>query len=253
MKKSLLLVISIITLIHFLCHSDGFAGRPLTTDDAYTVEKGKFQVETGFDFISQDDHDKESAATMTLTYGVFERMDMGVGSAYLFVNPADGEKENGFGDTALKIKYRLVDQKDWIPSFAISGTLIIPTASESRGLGSGKTDFNINTIFTWNLSKRWQLYANAGYTFIGEHGADNEFNYSTAGQFLLSDKWALVGEIVGVNNFNGRKGDDPISGLLGVQYLITESIVWDAGVDIGMNKAAPDFRITTGLTLFLKP
>ena len=101
--------------------------------------------------------------------------------------------KNGFGDTALKIKYRLVDQKEWIPSFAVSGTLKIPTASESRGLGSGKTDFNINTIFTWNLSKRLQLYANFGYTFIGEHGASNEFNYSAAAQFTLSDKWALVG------------------------------------------------------------
>ena len=180
-------------------------------------------------------------------------MDMGVGSAYLFVNPAEGEKENGFGDTALKIKYRLVDQKDWIPSFAVTGTLKIPTASESKGLGSGKTDFNINTIFTWNLSKRWQLYANLGYTFIGEHGPSNEFNYSAAAQFILSDKWALVGEIVGVNNFNGHKSDDPISGLVGIQYMLSDNFVLDAGVEIGMNKAAPDFRLTTGLTLLFKP
>jgi len=240
-------------LLSLLFLSPAFAGRPLTTDDAYTIEKGKFQVETGFDYLRSDNHDREFAPTLTLSYGVLERMDIGVGSAYLFVHPDEGKNENGFGDSALKIKYRLVDQKDWIPSFAISGTLIIPTASESKGLGSGKTDFNINTIFTWNLSKRWQLYGNAGYTFIREHGADNEFNYSIAGQFLLSDKWALVGEIVGVNNFNGGKGDDPLSGLLGVQYLMTDSVVWDAGVEMGMNKAAPDFRITAGFTLFFKP
>jgi hypothetical protein len=253
MKKRLLFIIAVIPFFHCLFLSNGYAGRPLTTDDAYTVEKGKFQVETGFDLTRQDNHDREFIPTVTLTYGLFERMDMGVGGAYLFVHPDEGKKENGFGDTALKIKYRLVDQEDWIPSFAVSGTLIIPTASESKGLGSGKMDLNLNTIFTWNLGKRWQFYANSGYTFIGEHGANNEFNYSIAGQFLLSDKWALVGEIVGVNNFNGRKSDDPISGLLGVQYLITESIVWDVGVDIGMNKAAPDFRITTGFTLFFKP
>jgi len=63
----------------------------------------------------------------------------------------------------------------------------------------------------------------------------------------------LAGEIVGVNNFNGRKGDDPFSGLFGTQYLITDSIVCDAGVEIGMSKAAPDFRWTTGLTLLFKP
>jgi len=45
----------------------------------------------------------------------------------------------------------------------------------------------------------------------------------------------------------------PLSGLLGIQYAVTDSIVWDAGVEIGMNKAAPDFRLTIALTLLFKP
>jgi hypothetical protein len=44
-----------------------------------------------------------------------------------------------------------------------------------------------------------------------------------------------------------------LSGLLGIQHAVTDSIVWDAGVEIGMNKAAPDFRLTIGLTLIFKP
>jgi len=249
--KALVLIAS--TLCTVLFSTVVFAARPLTTDDAGTVEKGKFQVETGFDFTRQDNHDKEFTPSMTLTYGLFERMDLGVGTAYLFFNPAEGERQNGFADTGLKVKYRLVDDKDWIPAFAVSGTLKIPTANESKGLGSGKTDFNINVIFTKNLSKRWALYLNLGYAFIGEHGANNEFNYSLAGQFVLSDKWTLVGEITGVNNFNGHKNDDPFSGLLGIQHMFSDNLVWDAGVEIGMNKAAPDFRLTTGLTFFFKP
>ncbi len=243
-----------LTLCTFLFSTVAFAARPLTTDDAGTVEKGTFQVEGGFDFVRQDNHDKEYAPSLMLTYGLFERMDIGVGSAYLFVDPAEGNKVNGFSDTPLKVKYRFLDQKDWIPSFAVSGTLKIPTASRSKGLGSGKVDFNINNIFQWNLSKRWQLYANLGYTFIGEHQVNNEFNYSIAGQFILSDKWALVGEVFGLNNFNGNKRDDPISGLVGIQYiLLTNKLVLDAGMQMGMNKAAPDFRFTTGVTFFFKP
>jgi hypothetical protein len=247
--SNLILLIFLISLFS----TSVFAARPLTTDDTGTVEKGKFQLEPGFDFTRQDNHDRELNPSMTLTYGLFERMDVGIGSGYLFVHPAEGKKENGLADTELKVKYRLMDEKDWIPSFAVTGELKIPTASESKGLGSGKTDFGINVIFTKNLSKRWVFHINAGYTFIGEHGANNEFNYSVAGEFIISDKWALVGEIVGVNNFNGRKGDDPFSGLLGTYYLITDSIIWDGGVQIGMNKAAPDFRLTTGLTILFKP
>jgi len=246
-------VLFLILLPVFLFSTSAFAARPLTTDDTGTVERGKFQLETGFDFARQENHDRELSPSMTLSYGLFERMDMGIGSGYLFVHPAEGNNENGFGDTEVKIKYRLMDEKDWLPSFAVSGKVKIPTASESKGLGSGKTDFGINLIFTKNLSKRWVFHINAEYTFIGEHGMNNEFNYSVAGQFIISDKWALVGEIVGVNNFNGRRGDDPLSGLLGTYYLITDNMVCDAGVEIGINKAAPDFRLTTGLTLFFKP
>ncbi|MGD0919373.1 MAG: transporter [Thermodesulfobacteriota bacterium] len=245
----LLIMVALSTLIF---STTAFAARPLMTDDTGTVEKGKFQLEAGFDFARQDNHDRELSPSLTLTYGVLERMDVAIGSGYLFEHPTDGKRENGFADTEVKVKYRWVDEKDWLPSFACTGKLKIPTASESRGLGSGKADFSINAILTKNISKRLVLHLNLGHTFIGEHGGDNEFNYSAAGQFVLSDKWALVGELVGVNNFNGRN-DDPFSGLLGTYYLITDNIVWDAGVEIGMTRAAPDFRLTTGLTLFFKP
>jgi hypothetical protein len=44
-------------------------------------------------------------------------------------------------DTELKLKYRWTDEQDWRPAFTSTGTVKIPTVSESKGLGSGKTDF----------------------------------------------------------------------------------------------------------------
>lgn len=246
--KSLVFVVILISYT-LLPSTSAFAAMPLTTNDAYTVEKGKFQLEIGFDYARQDNHDKEFGPSLTLTYGLLERIDVAVGTSYLFIDPTKDKNENGVGDTEVKVKYHLIDQKEWIPHFAVSGTLKIPTASDSKGLGSGKTDFGINTIFTWNLSKQWQLYSNLGYTFIGEHHVENEFNYSVAAQFALTDKWALVGEVFGVNNFNGHK-DDPISSLVGAQYALSDNFVLDAGVEIGMNTAAPDYRLTVGLTIF---
>jgi cobalt/nickel transport protein len=230
-----------------------YAARPLTTDDAGTVEKGVFQLEAGFDAARQDNHDREYSPSMTLSYGLLERMDLGIGSGYIFSHPKESKRENGMADTELKLKYRWTNEQDWRPAFATTGTVKIPTASESKGLGSGKTDFHINTILTKYLNKRLVLHLNLGYTFIGEKHVNNELNYSMAIQFILTERWALVGEIVGVNNLNGRHGDDPISGLLGTYYLITDKIVWDAGLEIGMTRAAPDFRFTTGLTWLFKP
>jgi len=248
-------------VILFLCFSGlifspsitAYAARPLTTDDAGTVEKGEFQVEVGFDALRQDNHDREYSPSLTLTYGLLDRMDLGIGSGYIFSRPKEDKKENGIVDTELKLKYRWIDEKDWRPAFAMTGTLKLPTASESRGLGSGQTDFRINAILKKNLSKKLVLHLNLGYTFIGEDHVNNELNYSMAAQFILTEKWGLVGEVMGVNNFNGRRGDDPFSGLIGTYYLITDKIIWDAGLEIGMSKAAPDFRLTTGLTLLFKP
>jgi hypothetical protein len=243
----------LIFFLLFLLAPSVWAMRPLSTDDAGTVERGQFQFELGFDLTREDNHDRVIAPSLTVSYGVLERMDVGIASSYLFLHPKEGKKEKGLGDTELKLKFRILDEKDMFPAFALTGKIKIPTASDSKGLGSGKTDWSLNTIFTKNLSQKWVLHLNLGYTWIGEHGVNNELSYSVAAQFILSDQWSLVGEMVGVNNFDGRKGNDPISTLFGIYYLIRENIVWDMGLEIGMNKAASDFRLTTGLTLLFKP
>jgi hypothetical protein len=216
------------------------------------VEKGELQLEMGIDALRENNRDRKYSPSSILTYGLLEGMDLGIGSGYLFVHPKEDKKERGFSDTQLKVKYRPIDEKGWRPAFALTGILKIPTAKESKGLGSGNTDFGINTILTKKFGERSVFHLNLGYTFIGEHHANNELNYSLAAQFILTKKWALVGEIVGVNNFDGRKGDDPFSGLIGTYYFIRDKIIWDTGLEIGMNKAAPDFRLTTGLTLLFK-
>jgi hypothetical protein len=60
-------------------------------------------------------------------------------------------------------------------------------------------------------------------------------------------------DVLGVNSLSGRHGNDLHSGLLGRDYLITGKIIWDAGLEIGMNKTVPDFRLTTGVTWLFEP
>jgi hypothetical protein len=233
--------------------SFALANRPLTTDDASTVAKGKIQLETGLDLVRQDSHDTIFSPSVALTYGLLENLDLAIGGQYLF-RYADKDKDvSGLGDLEFKAKYRFIDEKGWLPSLAIAGMLKIPTASESKGLGSGKADYNINAIFTRSLSEHRFLDVNLGYTLVGERGADNAFNASVAGRFAVSPRWTVVGEAAVVNNFNGRSGDDLHSALLGTQYRITENAVWDTGVEVGRNNGAQYFRLTTGLTLLFQP
>lgn len=125
MRKTLLFLISVPFLVLFLHVTFLFAARPLTTDDAWTVEKGQFQVELGFDAARQDTHDKELSPSITLSYGLLERLDLGIGTGYLYVDPKEGRKEKGFSDTELKLKYRPIDEKGWMPGLAVTGALKI--------------------------------------------------------------------------------------------------------------------------------
>ncbi len=247
MKKSVLFSFITAAAIQLLCLSSAFAGRPLLTNDAWTVEKGKFQLETGFDVARQRNHDTEYSPSLTLTYGLLDRLDFGVGSEYLFVRPKEGNNERGIGDTELKAKYRLLDEKEIFPAVSVAGKIKVPTASQRKGLGNGELGLGVNIIATKNLSKRLVLHANVGCTLTGEEGAENEINYALGSQFLLTDKWALVGEIVGTDNFNGKK-DDPLSGLFGTYYEVRKNVVLDAGMGVGLNSAAPGYRITAGVT-----
>ncbi|HMK53051.1 MAG TPA: hypothetical protein VK551_11145, partial [Thermodesulfobacteriota bacterium] len=69
-KKSLFCIGLVFSFFSLFFTSATFAARPLTTDDAYTVKKGEFQVEAGFDFAREDNHDKEYFPSLTLTYGL---------------------------------------------------------------------------------------------------------------------------------------------------------------------------------------
>ena len=248
-KIGLSFLVSLVTILF----STSLSARPLSTDDVGITEKGNFVLETGFDAIRLDNHDMVYKPVLTLTYGLLERMEVAATGGYLFFRPNEGENKNGFADTELKLKYRLTDETPWVPSFGVKGTLKTPTASESKELGSGKMDFNIKGIATKNLSKRLAVSLNLGYTFIGEHHVDNDLTYSLGAVFAMSEKWALVGEVGGSNKLNGRREDRPFSSLIGTYYLLSKNIIWDAGVEIGMNKAAPDYRVTTGFTFLFKP
>lgn len=68
---------SVYILILFLLANSlpAFAARPLSTDDATTVDKSHFELECGFEY--QDKTDDEYNWTTTLKYGLSENLDIG--------------------------------------------------------------------------------------------------------------------------------------------------------------------------------
>lgn len=232
--------------------SAAFAGRPLVTEDAGTVEKGFLELELAFDHFRDENRDKNYAPSAQLAYGLTERAEVAVASGYIFKNIHEGGQEDGWGDTIGYLKYRLWEEGKGYPAFALKPQVKIPTANEDKGLGSGRTDYGLTAVFTKCFEALHlhpaNLHFNLGYTFIGEKGATDELNLNLAGEYQVMKGLVAVGEIQSTQNFNSNRRDDPASILLGLQVQAGKAMV-DAGLSLGLNSAAPDYVFTIGATI----
>ncbi len=73
--------------------------------------------------------------------------------------------ESGLGDIVLGASYNVLDNNDWIVD--VGARVKLPTASESKRLGSGKTDYAVQA----NVDKHFgAAFANfgLGYNWLGE-------------------------------------------------------------------------------------
>jgi len=151
--KKVMLFICFSSLISF-SSIPAYAARPLTTDDAWTVEKGEFQLELGFDALRQDNHDREYSPSLNLiTYGLLERMDLGIGSGYVFSHPKEGERENGMADTEIKLKYRWIDEKIGDPLSLSQAYLKFPPPANQK-VWDQVRQISVLTQFSQKISTR---------------------------------------------------------------------------------------------------
>ncbi len=222
-----------------------FAGRPLITEDAGTVEKGFFEVE----LVYSRDHnlDRNYIPSAQLAYGFTERAELAMASAYIFKDIHEGGREDGLGDVTAYLKHRVWGEGNYYPAFTLKPEVKIPTATAEKGLGSGKADYRLTAIFSKSLVGL-NLHFNVGYTLIGEKGATDELNLALAGEYEVMKGFLAVGEIRYTQNFNSDSKDDPANILLGVQ-VPAGKVLLDAGLSLGLNTAAPDYALTIGVTI----
>ncbi|MFN4226705.1 MAG: hypothetical protein ACK4F0_00995 [Candidatus Ratteibacteria bacterium] len=221
-------------IFFFVFSSLLYAGRPLTTDDAYTVEKGKFELEIGYDFTENNDKTKNQEIGISLKYGLTDWLDFGISSPFL-IKESD-LKVNEWKRIEIGAKFSILKENEKTPgiSFTISAT---PNPNE------GDTEFSLNSILSKNFGKLiWHL--NLG-TYFQKTSSSSEqyFTYSTALEYPISEKLNFVSEIVGKNN-----DEKPLEILIGLNFTLNDYIVYDFGFSKGLNNDASNWRITTGFT-----
>ena len=239
----------------FLVFAGGaaFAGRPLAIDDADPVEKGQFEFELG----STYEHDPVCDAwefPFGLTAGILPQLEAGVGFGGVVEERTElGERdhESGIGDLTIGAKWQFLKETGWLPRQALAAAVKFPTADDDKGLGSGKTDYDLTWIASKKLSEKTGFHVNAGYTWVGEPSGEDVadvFHYGVALDYQLTDSVQWVGEVFAEKELQGGT-QTLVQCNTGFRYSASDSLTLDFAVGTGLHGSdTPDITATAGLT-----
>ena len=241
-----------------LLTSISFAFRPFRTEDAGITPIGFFSVELGNEFRKNDDG-KDNVTTFALTYGLLDWIETELDFALLTLRPDTGKNEFGFGDTVILSKFKILGEKgvlhdDLFPEMVIRPSVLIPTGDEDKGTGSGQIELGILLVLEetfWKVAAR----ANLGYLASNDPTFDENFEdrffYGFQVDFpLFIERLRLGSELTG--QFASGEGS-PLFSLTGLVFQITENIVFDAGVELGLKDAGSAVTAIVGITFGFNP
>ncbi len=241
MKKTLACITAVLIL-----SAPAFAARPLNTDDAGTVDQGKFEIEAGVEVEKAKDIDETATGlAVQVKYGILDNLDAGIEIPYAASDPS------GIGDATVKGKINFVEETESAPAISLGIDIKLANGDKDQGLGTGYVDYGINGI----LSKEFGpavCHANLGYTIVGvEEGTDSEntISYGIAVEFPVDDQLTVVGEIFGASVENASA--NPLDLQIGGYWSINDTARVDGGLDFGLSDASPEYKATVGITLNL--
>jgi hypothetical protein len=134
---------------------------------------------------------------------------------------------------------------------AVQFTWKIPTASASRGLGTGEPDETLMLILSRDLGA-YHVDANVLETWLGQPAETGGGSVaSTSGTVSLSrtlnDRFSLTGELYTIGPAPGTPRI--VSNLWSLGYKVSSRLVLDCGLDVGLNRTAQRVSFFGGLTL----
>lgn len=239
-----------------LFQSAAFAAHPIITDDTGTQGRGKFQLEVN----GQYDTDKETMngvsvktrggqAGTSFSYGVVENIDLVLGLPYVWSKVTEGGvsvyDEKGLSDAAFEVKWRFFE-KDGL-SIGLKPGISLPTGNDEKGLGAGKTGYQIFLIGSKEAAP-WAFHMNLGF-IRNENDADEQKNIwhaSMATTFEATKNLKLAGN-AGIERNPDKSADkDPAFLIGGVIYSVAETIDVDMGVKYGLTPPETNLSVMAG-------
>jgi hypothetical protein len=235
---------------------DMITDRPDTTESPYTVPAGMFQIEASFFDYSRDSNDGVGASDEWIYGQINFKMGIGTNSdLQVIVNThteatesalKSSTRSSGFGDITVRYKQNFWGNDSGITALALMPYVNIPTYTEvSDEAWSGGLIVPLSITLTDRLSLGLMIQGDL-VPDSDTSGYDLEWLHSATLGISLTDNLSLYLELVGIA---GQDADYQALFDTGLTFAVTENLILDAGVRIGMNRPAPDFGVFTGMSI----
>ena len=242
----------------------GFAGAVAAADDdlidpdrpdiafgAKTIQPGRVQLESGLLFertrTAREPTERRWSAEATLRVGVAKGLELRLdGEPIVRLRGADDVTD--VGDLTLGAKWRFFDPPDggsW-PALALNPFVKLPTAPEP--IGSGKTDFGLRLIASFDLPAHFSLDTNAAVAAIGQtrpsgHLVQAQVTASLSREILRNV--STYGEVFYLSR-ETRDARDQVGFDAGVVWRILPNFAVDAAVGTSLYGSLPDVFVRAG-------
>ncbi|MFT3992473.1 MAG: transporter [Luteolibacter sp.] len=226
--------------------------RPDTTESPITVDAGHFQIESGFFDYSRDSEDGVKSEVLTygslnLKAGLLDNVDLQIvlDSFIEETTTTSGQKDraSGFGDVQTRVKINLRGNDGGDTALALMPFVKIPTGT---AVSNGEWEGGLILPFSVSLTDKLGLGLMAESDFVHDGEKYNtEFVHSAVLGYDVSDQIGVFLEYVGVAPTDGDSRYQA-SANTGLTYSISENLMLDTGVRVGLNDAAEDFGVFVG-------
>ncbi len=166
------------------------------------------------------------------------------------VKTAQGSSASGIGDILAKGTYALETEGQDSFYLALAGTLKLPTADKTRGLGTGEMDEGAGVEFSKDMRRGWTLLADWSLTIIGSPPGQS-YNNQVAFDFGFSRKagrglWFTMLYETSSALVTGTPDPRDISGTL--DYASAGGNHYFGGLLLGLSDGSPDLGVSLGVS-----
>ncbi len=231
--------------------------RPDFTEASSTVGRGVAQLEFGYTYVDNND---DGVSTRTQSFGepllrvgmLAEWLEFRIALFPLSERTSTGGASNttaGTADLYLGFKIALTPQEGMLPEMAIIPQMNVPTGSNA--FTSGEVEPGVNWVYAWEVND----FISTGGSTQGNRRVDTtgeaylEMAQSWTVGYSLTDRVGAYTEWFGLIPHSADTAQTEHYANAGFAFLLSNDVQFDIRAGVGLNDAADDFFVGTGLSI----